>query len=90
MLFRQRGRQADPAEEVTITALPNSNAIIVAAPQEKLDEITHLINQLDKPGVAPQVDFRIFRLAHAQPRLILPTLTRMLQTGPTGKAGRNH
>ncbi len=86
MLFYQQG-QTDPDEAVTITALPNSNAIIVAAPQQKLDEITHLIAQLDRPGVAPQVDFRIYRLANAQPRLILPTLTRMLQQIRRAKPG---
>jgi type II secretion system protein D len=69
---------APPEEAVTVTALPDTNAVVVAANKERMEEVAHLIEQLDKAEVAPQLEFRIFPLTNAQPTKLMPVLTQML------------
>ena len=71
-----RGATAD--QQVTISAVTGSNAILVAAPTSKMDEISHLIEQLDKKEVSSKLDFRIYVLENAQPTKVLPTLQKMI------------
>jgi type II secretory pathway component GspD/PulD (secretin) len=68
----------DPKDQVSITAPAKTNALIVSAAREKMQEIRHLIEQLDKKEVAPRLEFRIYPLANAQPTKILPALRSML------------
>ncbi len=63
---------------VTVTALPDTNALVVAASTVKMEEVAHLIEQLDKIEVAPQLEFRIYPLEHAQPTKLMPVLQQML------------
>jgi type II secretion system protein D len=67
-----------PEDQVTITALAQTNAIVVSAAQEKMEEVTHLIEQLDKEQVAPQLEFRIYPLQNAMPTKVMPALQQML------------
>jgi type II secretion system protein D len=78
-LFRPAaGRAADPREAVTITAMPQTTALIVAATPAKMDEVAALIEQIDKPEVAQQLEFRIFRLSQALPSAVLPMLRQLI------------
>jgi len=67
-----------PEDTVTVTALPDTNAVVVAASRERMEEVAHLIEQLDKVELAPQLEHRIIPLANAQPTKIMPLLTPML------------
>lgn len=67
-----------PERRVDISAMPNSNAVVVAAPSDRMEEIGHLIAQLDQDDIAPQLEFRIYPLENAQPTKILPMLQQML------------
>jgi type II secretion system protein D len=67
-----------PEDTVTVTALPDTNAVVVAASRERMEEVAHLIEQLDKIELAPQLEHRIIPLANAQPTKIMPLLTPML------------
>ena len=67
-----------PEDIVTVTALPDTNAVVVAASKERMEEVAHLIEELDKVEIAPQLEFRIFPLANAQPTKIMPLLNQML------------
>ncbi len=78
-LYQQLQRPDVPADEVTVTALANTRAVVVAASQEKMPEVESLIKQLDAEEVSPQLEFRIYPLEHAQPTKVLPALQQMLQ-----------
>ncbi len=77
-MYRQIARPERPEDEVSVTALANTNAVVVAAAKEKMAEVRHLIEQLDTQEVAPQVEFRLFKLENAQPEKILPALQQAL------------
>lgn len=72
-----RGRGA-PDADITVSAMANSNAVVVAAPQNRMEEIEHLIQQLDQPDIAGKLEYRIYRLENAQPTKILGSLRQML------------
>lgn len=72
-----RGRGA-PDADITVSAMANSNAVVVAAPQNRMEEIEHLIKQLDQPDIAGKLEYRIYRLENAQPTKILGSLRQML------------
>jgi type II secretion system protein D len=71
-------RGARPEDQVTIRAVAQTNAIVVTASPEKMEEVAHLILQLDRKEISPAVDFRIYTLRHTMPTRILPTLRSML------------
>ncbi len=72
------GIAARPEDQVTVTALANTDAVVVSATAEKMEEVDHLIQQLDKEEVAPQLEFRIYPLENAQPAKLMPVLQQML------------
>ena len=61
-----------------ITALPQTTAVVVSAAEEKMQEVAHLIQQLDKEEIATGMEHRIYPLTHAEPTKILPILRSML------------
>jgi len=73
-----RGVTPRPEDQVTVTALDQTNAVVVSAAKEKMEEVAHLIEQLDKEEVAPPLEFRIYSLQNAQPTKVLPALQQML------------
>ncbi len=72
------GRTPRPEDQVVVTALDQTNAIVASGTKEKLAEVAHLIEQLDKEDVAPSLQFKIFPLANTQPTKIMPALQQML------------
>ena len=76
-LYRQTAAMA-PEDQVTVTALPDTNAVVVSASAARLEEAAHLIEQLDREEIAPQLEFRIVQLQNAQPTKVLPILEQML------------
>ncbi len=86
-LYRDIQRPDAPEDEVVITALTNTRAVVVAATPEKMEEVEHLISQLDTARVAPQLEFRVYVLEHAQPVKILPALQQMLQQVRAARPG---
>ena len=67
-----------PEDQVTVTALPDTNALVVSASTARLEEVSHLIEQLDQEQIAPQLEFRIITLKNAQPTKVMPVLQQML------------
>ncbi|MFP4104932.1 MAG: secretin N-terminal domain-containing protein [Phycisphaerae bacterium] len=65
-------------DQVTVTALAQTKAVVVAASKEKMEDVAHLISELDKKEVSPQLEYRVYALEHAQPGKLLPVLQKML------------
>ncbi|HOF18243.1 MAG TPA: secretin N-terminal domain-containing protein, partial [Phycisphaerae bacterium] len=86
-MYRQVTRGAQPQDQVTVTALNQTTAVVVSAPKNRMEEVSHLIEQLDRKEVAAQVEFRIYPLTHAQPTKILPALRQMLQQVTRARPG---
>ena len=72
------GKTVAPADLVTVQALAQTNAVVIAAAKEKMAEISALIDQLDKQENSPQVEYRIYPLANALPSKVLPAMKTML------------
>ena len=72
-------RGARPEDRVSVTALPQTDAVVVSAAKERMEEIAHLIEQLDKPEIAPDFQIRVYPLTNAQPTKLLPLLRNMLR-----------
>jgi type II secretion system protein D len=77
-MYRQAAGRNE-ADQVSISALPQTTTIVVTATAEKLEDVAHLIAQLDKPDIAPQVEFRVYPLENTTPTKILPALRQMLR-----------
>jgi len=77
-MYRRAARPNVPEDRVSIAALPQTNAVVVTAVQEKMDEIGKLIAQLDTPEVTPDLEFRVYPLENVSPGKILPALRNMI------------
>jgi type II secretion system protein D len=79
-MFRpaQGQRAANPDDTVTITALPQSSAVVVAAGKRRMEEVEKIITQLDRVEIAAELEFKVFKLENASPTKVLPLLTQML------------
>jgi type II secretory pathway component GspD/PulD (secretin) len=77
-LAGRAGAAPRPEDQVTVTALAMTNAVVVSAAKEKMTEVAHLIEQLDKKEVAPQLEFRIYTLENEMPTKIMPALQQLL------------
>jgi type II secretion system protein D len=71
--------QTTPEEMIVVTALPQTMAVVVTAPRERMEDVAHLIEQIDKEEVAPQIEFRVYALANTLPSKIVPTMRPLLQ-----------
>jgi len=76
--FRGRGRQTKPEDDVVISAIKQTQTIMVAATKEKMDEVAALIEVLDKVDVAGKLQFKLFPLENTTPDKILPSLRGLL------------
>jgi type II secretion system protein D len=76
-----------PEDTVTAIPLPQTNAVVVTAGKEKLEEVKGLIEQLDKEEIAPPLDFRIYPLTNTSPAKILPMLRQLLAEIARGRPG---
>ncbi len=77
-LFSRIRRPDRPEDMVTVTALPQSNAVVVAASKEKMADAERIIKELDSKQVTPQMEFRVYPLANAQPTKVIGQLNSML------------
>jgi len=77
--FRSRGRQAKPEDEVTVSAIQQTQTVMVAATKEKMAEVETLIEVLDKVDVAGKLQFKLFPLTNTTPSKILPALRGLIQ-----------
>ena len=78
-MYSKAARSGVEEDRVSIAALPQTNAVVVTAVNEKIDEIAGLIKQLDAVEIAPQLEFRIYPLKNALAEKVLPTLQQMLK-----------
>ncbi|MBL7220010.1 MAG: hypothetical protein ISS69_07845 [Phycisphaerae bacterium] len=76
--FRSRGRQAKPEDEVTVSAIQQTQTVMVAATKEKMAEVETLIEVLDKVDVAGKLQFKLFPLENTTPSKILPALRGLI------------
>ena len=68
-----------PEDRVRVTALAGTNAVVVNASKEKMEEVSRLIQQLDGIEVAPKIEYKIFPLVNSSATKILPVLRQMIQ-----------
>jgi len=78
-MYRAAARPGVQEDVVSVVALQQTNAVVVTAVKEKIEEVAHLIEQLDAKDVAPQLEFRIYPLEHAMPTKVLPMLQQMIR-----------
>ncbi|MDP6542500.1 MAG: secretin N-terminal domain-containing protein [Phycisphaerae bacterium] len=76
--FRSRGRQAKAEDEVTVSAIQQTQTVMVAATKEKMVEVEALIEVLDKVEVAGKLQFKLFPLTNTTPSKILPALKGLI------------
>ncbi|MBT3202301.1 MAG: hypothetical protein HN350_20570, partial [Phycisphaerales bacterium] len=76
--FRTRGRQAKPEDEVTVSAIQQTQTVMVAATKEKMLEVEALILILDKVEVAGKLQFKLFPLENTTPAKIMPALRGLI------------
>ncbi|MDP6637501.1 MAG: secretin N-terminal domain-containing protein [Phycisphaerae bacterium] len=76
--FRSRGRQVKPEDEVTVSAIQQTQTVMVAATKEKMKEVEALIEVLDKVEVAGKLQFKLFPLENTTPAKILPALKGLI------------
>ncbi|MDP6047753.1 MAG: secretin N-terminal domain-containing protein, partial [Phycisphaerae bacterium] len=76
--FRGRGRQTKPEDDVVISAIQQTQTIMVAATKEKMLEVAALIEVLDKKEVAGKLQFKLFPLENTTPAKILPALAGLI------------
>ncbi|MFW5731765.1 MAG: secretin N-terminal domain-containing protein [Planctomycetota bacterium] len=74
-------------DQVTVTSLRDTNAVVVSAGKEKHTEVARLIKELDKKEVSPQAEIRIYPLTNAQPDKIVASLRAMLKQVVRTKQG---
>lgn len=78
VLFQSTARPNMPEDRVTVTALPGTRAVVVAASEEKMKDAAGLIESLDKADISPKLEFRIYPLINADPTKILPMVRQLL------------
>jgi len=65
-------------ETIIIRAIEQSNTLLVSATKERMEDVAHLIEQLDEKTDDKDVEIKIFPVANVQPTKILAVLQRML------------
>ena len=71
----QAGR---PEDQVSVTALPQTKAVVVTASKEKMVTVAKLIEQLDKEEISTPIDFKVYALENASPTEVLPQINQMI------------
>jgi type II secretion system protein D len=79
--FRSPGGRRRPADEVVVVADSRSNALLVGAAEERMDEIRTIITQLDsQPTLGPvTMAFKTFPLEHVTAGEAAAVLEKMIQ-----------
>ena len=77
-VFDGVARTGYPEDQVSVTALPKTTAVVVAAAPEKMADAERLIAQLDTPKISPTMEFRVYPLQYAEPTKVIGLLDKML------------
>lgn len=73
-----RSTTGRPEDTITVTALPQTKAVAVAASAEKMTEVEAFIRAIDNEQISPQMEYRIYPLVNAQPSKVLNQLNQLL------------
>ena len=79
LLFRAAVRPGHPEDRVVVMPLQGTNAVVVTASKEKMEEVSGLIKQLDGLQVVPKIDYKVFPLVNSSATKILPLVNQMVQ-----------
>ncbi len=79
VLFRAAVRPGHPEDRVVVMPLQGTNAVVVTASKEKMEEVSGLIKQLDGLQVVPKIDYKVFPLVNSSATKILPLVNQMIQ-----------
>ena len=63
---------------MTVTALPDTNSLMVSATAAGMEKVAKLLEQLDRPEVSQPVEVRIFPLKNTEPTKIMPLVQSAL------------
>ncbi|MHC4717287.1 MAG: secretin N-terminal domain-containing protein, partial [Planctomycetota bacterium] len=78
-MYRAAQRPGRDEDKVTVVALAGTNAVVVTAAREKMEEVGKLIRQLDGLEIAGEMQFRVFTLENASAAKILPQLQTLIR-----------
>ena len=73
-----RGR-AEQGRRISITGVPQTNTLLIAASDEDFAEIEVLVKQFDTPEATSALEFRVFQLRHAKASEIADTVTGLIE-----------
>ncbi len=83
-IYRPRGRQANPRDEVVAVPEGTTMSVIVSASQERMEEIQKIVDEFDKPG-ASDSNVQVLEIKHADAAAVAQALQQVfVDTG-----GRN-
>ncbi|MBN4082671.1 hypothetical protein JYS44_00385, partial [Phycisphaeraceae bacterium AH-315-B13] len=69
------------AKQVTVSAEPNSNSLIIDAPADRMASLTELAEQLDRVQVPAAAELRTYRVEDADIQVIAQALTSLASRG---------
>jgi len=78
-MYRAAARPGRPEDVVSIAPLVGTNAVVVTATKEKMEEVGQLIRQMDGVEVAGEMQFKLFVLQNTSATKILPALRTMVR-----------
>ena len=87
-MYRTAARRGRPGDVVSVVPMSGSNAVVVTATKEKMDEVASLIKQLDDVKIAGKMQFRLFRLTNTGATKILPLLRQMIRPLQQARPGQ--
>ena len=78
-MYRAAQRPGRDEDRVTVIALAGTNAVVVTATKEKMEEVGKLIQQLDGMEIAGEMQLRVFTLQNAAAVKVLPVLQTLIR-----------
>jgi len=78
-MYRAAQRPGRDEDKVTVVALAGTNAVVVTAAREKMQEVGKLIQQLDGMEIAGEMQLRVFTLENTSAVKILPALRTLIR-----------
>ncbi len=87
-MYRVSARSGRPEDVVSVVPMSGSNAVVVTATKDKMDEVASLIKQLDDAKIAGKMQFQLFRLTNTGVSRILPVLRQMIRPLQQARPGQ--
>ncbi len=87
-MYRTAARSGKPGDVVSVVPMSGSNAVVVTATKDKMDEVASLIKQLDDVKIAGKMQFRLFGLTNTGATKILPLLRQMIRPLQQARPGQ--